>query len=247
MNRITLIRSYKPSSFVPPRSPINQSPPATLQPHRSRSISLQRHTFTTSTTPSPSTSQRQFIPKPSHQSPASPSAASKEQYPYPVYLIPTANTNEYAITFLPEQDLSTKPESSQRTCIIGWTRLDSPPTESSELFLDPKSFIQNDSFEQFLHSIIAKSITQDPTTQILAHEQKTGWLNVPDARCYVPWGRIPEVEDILGSVQLRSDGSGVMVPDSYQRNTMHRLVSLNGLVRLPEVVHKALVEALKAL
>jgi hypothetical protein len=264
MNRLatTTSRSYRP--VILPFRGSNSSTPQRLrlpQPRlfsiltlhpRSRSTSTSQFSTSTSSHTTPTT---QFTPKPAQQSPASPSAASTEPYPYSVYLIPTTNTNEYAISFLPEPDLASKPTESQRSCIIGWTRLNSLPspdtntstTAARELFLDPKTFIQNETFETFLHTVIGKSIINDSTTQILANEQKTGWLNIPDTRCFVPWGRIPEVEDILGSVQLSEDAPGTMVPGSYQRNTMHRLVSLNGLFRLPEIVQKELVEALKAL
>ncbi|RKP27733.1 hypothetical protein SYNPS1DRAFT_10650, partial [Syncephalis pseudoplumigaleata] len=60
-----------------------------------------------------------------------------------------------------------------------------------------------------------------------------------DERNPAPWGRIPDPEDIFGSVQLKE---GAIVPRSFQPMPTHRMVSSNGLFRLSDTLHAALLE-----
>lgn len=52
--------------------------------------------------------------------------------------------------------------------------------------------------------------------------------------------RIPETEDIVGSVRLEN---GKMVDDSYEPMPVHRLVTRNGLFQLNKPLQAALISA----
>lgn len=52
--------------------------------------------------------------------------------------------------------------------------------------------------------------------------------------------RIPETEDIVGSVMITD---GKLVPSSYEPMPVHRLVTMNGLFKLSKPLHNALVTA----
>lgn len=47
-------------------------------------------------------------------------------------------------------------------------------------------------------------------------------MAVYDQRSPPPFGRIPEVEDMFGLVRVEN---GVMVPESYEKNDMYRLIT----------------------
>jgi hypothetical protein len=51
-----------------------------------------------------------------------------------------------------------------------------------------------------------------------------------DLKVAAPWGRIPDPQDIFGSVLLKE---GVIVLGSYERMPSHRVVSSAGLFELP--------------
>ncbi len=65
-----------------------------------------------------------------------------------------------------------------------------------------------------MHHVFQLHIHRDPTLQALAQHQKTGFLNVNDARSGVSFGRVADPEDILGTVRL---DNGLIVPGSYER------------------------------
>lgn len=52
--------------------------------------------------------------------------------------------------------------------------------------------------------------------------------------------RVPEPEDILGSVRVEN---GVMIAHTYEPMPVHRLVTRNGLFQLSETMQSALVAA----
>lgn len=75
-------------------------------------------------------------------------------------------------------------------------------------------------------------------------QQQTGFLNIPDQRVFVPYGRIPEPEDILGSVRLQD---GKVVENTYERMPTHRIISSNGVVELSEEMESILIDELEKL
>ncbi|KAI9224638.1 hypothetical protein BC828DRAFT_372872 [Blastocladiella britannica] len=142
--------------------------------------------------------------------------------------------------------LSWLPPSPTRpaAAVIGWIPAASVPSGSTVLEaaqLPPASFRANPAFVSAMHSAVAKHAHHDPELVALAEHQGEGWMHVADARCPPSWGRIPDADDIIGSVQLVNK---TMVPGSYQRMPSHRLVSAHGLVVLSPFLHVRVLEAL---
>ncbi|TGZ84643.1 hypothetical protein EX30DRAFT_356839 [Ascodesmis nigricans] len=69
-----------------------------------------------------------------------------------------------------------------------------------------------------------------------------GWLHVYDMRGVPAFGRIPETEDILGSILV--DGSGKLVDGSWEDNVMYRPVTAQGTIRLSDYLHQKVVDGL---
>lgn len=85
---------------------------------------------------------------------------------------------------------------------------------------DPESNNSNHTFkdapgyEIALHKTIASHYLQDPSIIALAEHVKNGWLHIPDQRMFSPYGRVPDPEDIFGTVLVKE---GMCVAGSYQR------------------------------
>ncbi|KAF7728434.1 hypothetical protein EC973_006114 [Apophysomyces ossiformis] len=148
-------------------------------------------------------------------------------------------TLKYALSYLSSKDIP----SGKRLCdhpdvVIGWT-----PEQSS---IDPRTFVGNDVFVDFLHRTLAENIhsVNDPSLKGLAKWQKEGWLHIADERNPPPWGRIPSPEDIIGSVLVKN---GVIQGGTYQPMPAHRLVTSNGIFQLSEPLTQCMIRSCKAL
>ncbi|ORZ34972.1 hypothetical protein BCR44DRAFT_1374628, partial [Catenaria anguillulae PL171] len=111
---------------------------------------------------------------------------------------------------------------------------------STSTDLTPRTFRANPGFVDLLHATLREHAHLDPELVALAEHQKIGWLHLADARNPPPWGRIPDPDDIVGSVLIGDNGK--IVPGSYQRMPTHRLVSGQGLFVLSAYLHGKLVE-----
>jgi hypothetical protein len=74
-----------------------------------------------------------------------------------------------------------------------------------------------------------------------------GFVHVFDLRHPPDFGRIPDPEDIFGSVQV--DGEGVFVSDGggYQPSGTYRIVTREGTLGLTDYLRERLVERLREL
>lgn len=74
-----------------------------------------------------------------------------------------------------------------------------------------------------------------------------GWVHVYDLRHPPDFGRIPDPEDIFGSVEV--DGEGVFVGEGggYQDSGTYRVVTRDGVLGLSDYLRERLVERLKEL
>ncbi|KAJ9063956.1 hypothetical protein DSO57_1035519 [Entomophthora muscae] len=104
-------------------------------------------------------------------------------------------------------------------------------------------FSGNSSFMKQVQEFLKKSVAiSDRNLIALAQYQKQGWLHIGDNRNPPPFGRIPDPEDIFGSI-LAVDG--LMLQDTYQPMPAHRpLTSQNGLFQLPEGLRELLLKEL---
>ena len=74
-----------------------------------------------------------------------------------------------------------------------------------------------------------------------------GWVHVYDLRHPPDFGRIPDPEDIFGSVEV--DGEGVFVGEGggYQDSGTYRVVTRDGVLGLSDYLRERLVERLREL
>ena len=113
-------------------------------------------------------------------------------------------------------------------------------TVDSTLALTPAHFKRNAAFRKVLHEVIARV---GPTLAELtaeARRQCQGCIYIIDERVKDPDGKI-EPEDILGAFRVID---GAIRADTYQMNENHRIVSENGLFRLPAKIQTELLKKL---
>ena len=109
--------------------------------------------------------------------------------------------------------------------------------------ITPVVFSPNRAFADFLHGMIARRASALPGFIAEARRQGNGWIYVIDQRAPTPDDAVPP-EDILGFFQV-SDGE--VVPDSYQPNPRHLILSANGFMRLEGELQACLLEELAGL
>jgi hypothetical protein len=111
------------------------------------------------------------------------------------------------------------------------------PQETVER-ITPNIFAQNPVFVEFMHDVIARHGPKDSDFQVEARRQHDGWIYVIDQRTPDPAGTVPS-EDIVGSFQIVN---GKVIPDSYQPNPNHVIVSLRGFFDLGPNLNSALLD-----
>ncbi len=102
----------------------------------------------------------------------------------------------------------------------------------------PENFLPNEEFVAFIHYLIERSAPESADLQAAARDQREGRIYIIDGRTPDPQGAVPP-EDIIGSFEVHA---GVLLPDSYQRNPNHLIMSANGLFQLPRAVHHLLLK-----
>ena len=99
------------------------------------------------------------------------------------------------------------------------------------------NFRANKRFVDLLHGVVAKHAPRSQGLQASARRQGTGWVYLIDARTPTPAGAVPP-HDIIGAVEVRD---GEIVPESYQANANHRILSSDGLFKLEPSLHEQLM------
>jgi len=125
-------------------------------------------------------------------------------------------------------------ETEYPIAIIGWLK----SAEAEDI--KPDNFVENEPFNRFLHKVIAQNYVGDPTLQNAAKIHGDGFSHVIDWRNPPPHGRIPDPEDIFGTVQIEK---GKLLPNTYQEMPTHRIVSSYGLFMLSDYLRNALINA----
>lgn len=100
------------------------------------------------------------------------------------------------------------------------------------------NFRPNKPFVDLLHGVIAAQGPELPALQAEARRQVSGWIYVIDGRTPTPDGEVPP-HDIIGVFEVKT---GAIVPNSYQANPNHRILSADGLFRLEPTLHERLME-----
>lgn len=105
-----------------------------------------------------------------------------------------------------------------------------PRDEPEVLLQKPDAFTENPQFWPRAAALLKQHIHECPVySDLAAGETRTQFFHIYDLRLPPVFGRIPEVEDILGTVELRvEDGAARIVPYSFQENSMYRPVTQYG-------------------
>lgn len=122
-----------------------------------------------------------------------------------------------------------------------------PHTEPEVLVQIPTLFEENHEFFRQLDTIFTKNIHNDPTYgDLVAGETKTKFYHIYDFRLPPLFGRIPEVEDILGTVELDlAKDYTKIVPESFAMNPMYRPVTRYGATLISNGMFDLLKQELK--
>ncbi len=105
----------------------------------------------------------------------------------------------------------------------------------------PENFALNRMFVDFMQQVIAQHAPSLPGFQAEASRQGEGWLYVIDQRTPDPEGAVPG-QDVIGGFAVKG---GAIVPDSYQPNPNHSLLSEAGFFNLGPELHRKLLGELK--
>jgi hypothetical protein len=107
---------------------------------------------------------------------------------------------------------------------------------------DPRHFVENKEFVQYMHTIIAEKGFNLPSLKDAAKQRINGYLYIIDLR--TPEGIMGNVppEDIIGAFKVENQQ---LVNNSYWRNGSHKILTENGLVKLPLDMCNLVIEDLK--
>lgn len=114
----------------------------------------------------------------------------------------------------------------------------------------PIKFEHNPAFtKKILERVMLANLHKDPTYNSLAEAESFRGgvtLHIYDFRNPPPYGRIPDVDDIIGMVRIRAPdhdkGISSIVPNSFEYNPMYRPLTMNGFIDVGDYLNKKLVE-----
>jgi len=115
------------------------------------------------------------------------------------------------------------------------------PARTADLFA-PDNFARNPAFVAFMHEVIRRHGPTIPSLLGAAKAQAHGWVYIVDGRTPTPQSAVPP-EDIIGGFEVKD---GLIVPDTYQPNPNHRILSAHGFLRLDPALQAHLLEELAA-
>lgn len=100
----------------------------------------------------------------------------------------------------------------------------------------PDTFRPNPAFVDVLNKTIGQKVHDDFAFIVEAGANALTFMPIYDFREIPRYGRIPEIDNIYGYVQV--DSSGKIVPGTYEANNMYRLCNGVGLVRLSDYLYE---------
>lgn len=141
-------------------------------------------------------------------------------------------------------------EFSRPLYLHGATLSLSESSEKKDLYVgevltkDPASFHigfkENPDMVYRLFTILKEHHTKSDYLRSLASAWPDGWMHIADGRAMSVFGRCPEPDDIFAMVLVRD---GKMVNGSIQRMPTHRLLTVNGIFRLPAELDRLLLQS----
>ncbi|VVT58875.1 uncharacterized protein SAPINGB_P006428 [Magnusiomyces paraingens] len=164
--------------------------------------------------------------------------------------VPLGATDAPATTFIPALPAGDVSADGTSDGVPGFT------APASEYTVPPPSqFYANPTFLNLLKDTLTHHIHECPTYNSLAEGELFiggSTLHIYDLRAPPPYGRIPDVQDIIGTVRIQEPvhGEGInkyevppIVPGSFEPNDMYRVLTRNGFMTLSELLHKRLTTA----
>lgn len=167
-------------------------------------------------------------------SPSPPPPTKDPNHPYLFYHTLPTSDGLIALSFLSDNPVLSKTSSSTTPTVVSKTVLGYLPMRPDAALAD---FSENHEFIPLLHASI-KSALEDGVAKTVTFEAELrgsdGFIHIADQRKVSAQGRIPETEDILGSVFVQdgkvSNGvSGFFFLFLLTRFTLHLQLGLNGL------------------
>lgn len=113
----------------------------------------------------------------------------------------------------------------------------------------PNQFDSNPDFITLLHKTFNDHVHGCPVLGPMAEAEaskSSAFFHCHDLRCPPQYGRIAEVEDIIGTIRVAWNEklrNGKIIQGSYEPNTMYRLVSTNGILQTSDYMGQKLLEA----
>jgi hypothetical protein len=92
--------------------------------------------------------------------------------------------------------------------------------------VDPKSIECSEATRLSLVESIQRNLMSCADLQHDAKLLESGWITLADRRGPIYENRAPEASEFFGAVRVED---GLLDPDSFQANPMHRLVSVHGV------------------
>lgn len=83
------------------------------------------------------------------------------------------------------------------------------------------NFVPNPQFLPKLHDIIRENVYDDFAFIMEAGVNANSYMPIYDFRDIPKYGRIPEIENVFGYLQV--SGEGKMIPGTYQENGMYQV------------------------
>ncbi|CUM62762.1 uncharacterized protein PRCAT00000319001 [Priceomyces carsonii] len=101
-----------------------------------------------------------------------------------------------------------------------------------------ENFKPNDTFLRQLQRRIGSDIQNDFSFILEAGANAGAFMPIYDYREVPRYGRIPEVDNIFGYVQVNQEGT--IVPGTYEENSFYRLCNGSGPIRLSDYLYDKL-------
>lgn len=159
----------------------------------------------------------------------------KREYGLPIYAHETSSPSEIKISLSKNPDAV--PVGILKESMSSFT---SPKREfSNSIPLSPSKFNTDPRFTPLLWKILENHVHECPMFQAFgqAEAKYTTFFSIYDFRNPPTYGRIPDVEDIFGSVQLNQKG---IEKGTFEKNTMYRVATTTGFVQLTDLLHDKL-------
>ncbi|KAK4701988.1 hypothetical protein P7C70_g4235, partial [Phenoliferia sp. Uapishka_3] len=106
----------------------------------------------------------------------------------------------------------------------------------------PRNFEENKDFGMLLEEVLKEEMRGDLWLGTAAKVRMDGYIHIADHRNPADPNRVPDPSDIIASVLVEN---GELLPESYSPSGTHRIVTMDGMMKLPDTLMKKFVESLE--